>query len=299
MNENKINYLDPNAVARLGSLSLAARTVVEGFISGLHQSPFKGFSLEFSQHRQYSPGDELRHIDWKVYARSDRYVVRQYEEETNMRCYIVIDASASMGFKYAAGLTKISYACYLAASLAYLMLKQQDSVGLVTLDRTVQKILPPRSVKGHLNHILEILEHIKTSPTQEISPALNDLGRRIQKRHLIVIISDLLGNQDDMLKAIKYFHFHKHEVIVLQVMDPAERSMPFKGPVMFEGMEDEDIFQTEPEAIKHDYRRLLEDFLNTYHRGFRQADIDYCLMETSQPFDRALGNYLTKRQMIR
>lgn len=299
MQKEKINYLDPSAVARLGNLSLAARTVVEGFIAGLHKSPFKGFSLEFAQHRQYTPGDALKNIDWKVYGRSDRYVVRQYEEETNMRCFIVVDTSSSMGFKHSAGISKLSYACYLAASLAYLMLRQQDSVGLVTLDNGVGSFIPPRSVKAHLTHLLDILEHITVHQSQKIDSALTELGKRISKRHLIVILSDLLGDPEKILNAVRYFQFHKHEVIVFQLLDPAERILPYNGPVIFEGMEDNELFQTEPETIQHDYTRLMDAFLKNYYWGFRKSGIDYCLMDTSQPFDIALGSYLTKRRMIR
>ncbi|MFH1379045.1 MAG: DUF58 domain-containing protein [bacterium] len=294
-----INYLDPSAIARLGNLSLAARTVVEGFISGLHQSSFKGFSLEFTQHRQYSPGDALKNIDWKVYGRSDRYVVKQYEEETNMRCFIVLDTSSSMGFKHGGKISKLAYASYRSASLAYLMLKQQDSVGLVTIDTHVRTIIPPRSIQAHLNNLLEVLEHVSVHQSETIQLSLTELGKRLNKRHVIVIISDLLGDAEELLKAIRYFHFRKHEVIVLQLLDPSERMLPYKGPVVFEGMENNELFNTEPETIKADYAHLMNSFLKQYYWGFRQSGIDYCLMETSQPFDIALGSYLTKRQMIR
>ena len=299
MLDKKINYLDPEAVGRLGRLSIAARTVVEGFISGLHQSPFKGFSLVFAQHRQYVPGDALKHIDWKVYGRSDKYVVRQYEEETNLHCYVVVDVSASMAFKYSGKISKQAYACYIAASLSYLMLRQQDSVGLATISDTVHTMIPPRSAIGHLNNLLRILEECVPHKATDISSSLTDLGKRLRKRHLIVIISDLLGDPQELLKAIKYFQFRKHEVIVFHVLDPAERTLPFTGPVLFESLEDNDTLNTEPETILHDYKRIMRDFISTYQAGFRQVGIDYCLMETSQPFDRALGSYLTKRQIIR
>lgn len=296
MAERQANYLDPAAVARLGSLSLGARTVVEGFITGLHHSPFKGFSLEFAQHRQYTPGDALKHLDWKVYARNDHYVVRQYEEETNMRCYLAVDTSSSMTFRHAGAMSKLDYASYLAASLAYLMLHQQDSVGLVLMDDTIRRMIPPRSAKGHINHLLEALENKESHRSHILYKALNDLGKRIQKRHLLIIISDLLEDPGELIKAIRYFQYHKHEVIVMQILDPSEQDLPFKGPVLFKGLEDDDHFQTEPETIGHDYRKLMNAMLKQYEREFRQSGIDYCLMNTAQPFDVALGSYLTKRQ---
>ena len=299
MADKRINYLDPEAIARLGNLSLAARTVVEGFISGLHQSPFKGFSIEFAQHRQYTPGDELKHIDWKVYGRSDRYVVRQYEEETNMRCYLVLDTSASMEFKYSGKISKIAYASFLIASLAYLMLRQQDSVGLVTLDNVIQTMIPARSMKAHLNNLLDVLDHIKTTPSPDIGKSLTELGKRLRKRHLLVIVSDLFGDPQAILRAIRYFHYRKHEVIVFHLLDPAERTLPFRGSVLFNGLEDNELIHTEPETIQRTYKQLMDNFVSTYYWGFRQSGIDYCLMETSQPFDKALSSYLTKLQMVR
>ncbi|MEE2618973.1 MAG: DUF58 domain-containing protein, partial [Candidatus Poribacteria bacterium] len=224
MAKTSYNYLDPVALSRLGNMELVARLVVEGFITGLHKSPYQGFSIEFSEHRQYMPGDEVKHIDWKVYGKSDRYYVKKFEEETNLRAYIVLDASGSMNYKFSdQRLTKFQYGCYLAASLAYLMLKQRDSVSLTIFDQEIRNYIPPRSRASHLRAIISALEEAEPSGDTGISEILHSLAKRIIRRGLVILISDLLDQPTEILTALKHFRHRKHEIIVLHLIDEAER----------------------------------------------------------------------------
>ncbi|MQY53508.1 MAG: DUF58 domain-containing protein [Firmicutes bacterium] len=277
---------------------LKARFVVEGFIAGLHQSPYRGFSLEFAQHREYSPGDETRHIDWKVYGRKDKYFVKQYQEETNLKGYILLDRSASMGYK-SKEITKLQYGSYLAASLAFLMLKQQDSVGLVTFDERIKKYIPPRQSKGHLSLILEELEKLVPSSQTGINRSLQELGQYTKRRGLIILISDLLDEQEKVLNALKYFRFKKHEVIVFHLLDPAEMELPFTNVLWLEDMENGKRVLTHPQIIREKYKSVVKEFVETYKLSCLRSDIDYCLMDTKTPLDFALGTYLARRKMLR
>ncbi|GAI18657.1 unnamed protein product, partial [marine sediment metagenome] len=273
---------------KLSTMLLKARFVVEGFIAGLHQSPYRGFSLEFAQHREYSPGDETRHIDWKVYGRKDKYFVKQYQEETNLKGYILLDRSASMGYK-SKEITKLQYGSYLAASLAFLMLKQQDSVGLVTFDERIKKYIPPRQSKGHLSLILEELEKLVPSSQTGINRSLQELGQYTKRRGLIILISDLLDEQEKVLNALKYFRFKKHEVIVFHLLDPAEMELPFTNVLWLEDMENGKRVLTHPQIIREKYKSVVKEFVETYKLSCLRSDIDYCLMDTKTPLDFALG----------
>jgi len=294
----KKGYIDPLIVAKLSTMLLKARFVVEGFIAGLHQSPYKGFSLEFAQHREYSPGDETRHIDWKVYGRKDKYFVKQYQEETNLKGYILLDRSASMGYK-SKGITKLQYGSYLAASLAFLMLRQQDSVGLATFDERIKKYIPPRQSKGHLSLILKELENLVPSSQTGINRSLRELGQYTKRRGLIILISDLLDEQEKVLNALKYFRFKKHEVIVFHLLDPAELELPFTNVLWLEDMENKKRVLTHPEIIREKYKNVIKEFVETYKLSCLRSDIDYCLMDTKTPLDFALGAYLARRKMLR
>jgi len=296
--EPKKGYIDPLIVAKLSTMLLKARFVVEGFIAGLHQSPYKGFSLEFAQHREYSPGDETRHIDWKVYGRKDKYFVKQYQEETNLKGYILLDRSASMGYR-SKGITKLQYGSYLAASLAFLMLRQQDSVGLATFDERIKKYIPPRQSKGHLSLILKELEKLVPSSQTGINRSLRELGQYTKRRGLIILISDLLDEQEKVLNALKYFRFKKHEVIVFHLLDPAELELPFTNVLWLEDMENKKRVLTHPEIIREKYKNVIKGFVETYKLSCLRSDIDYCLMDTKTPLDFALGAYLARRKMLR
>ena len=295
---SSFSYIDPLVVAKLSTMLLRARFVVEGFIAGLHQSPYKGFSLEFAQHREYSPGDETRHVDWKVYGRKDKYFVKQYQEETNLKGYVLLDRSASMGYK-SEGISKLQYGSFLGASLAYLMLRQQDSVGLATFDERIKKYIPPRQSMAHLSLILEELENLVPSSRTGINQSLRELGQYTKRRGLIILISDLLDEQEEVIKALKYFRFKKHEVIVFHLLDQAELEFPFSSVLWLEDMEDGKRVLTHPEIIREKYKRLVKEFTETYKLNCLRSDIDYCLINTRTPLDLALGTYLARRKMLR
>ena len=288
-------YLDPVALSRLGGMELVARLVVEGFITGLHKSPYQGFSVEFAEHRQYMPGDDIRYIDWKVFGKSDRYYVKKFEEETNLRAYILLDASGSMGYT-SNGLSKLDYSCYLAASLTYLMLKQRDSVGLVVFDTQMRRYIPPRGEPTHLNAITSVLEDTEPGEETNISKTFHELAQQIIRRGLIIIISDLLDFPQDVLAALKHFRHRKHEVIVFHVLDKAELTFPFDGPTVFRDMENQRLLPTQPEALKTEYLQQIDAFIRDYKRGCGAEKIDYVQIDTSVPFDYVLFSYLSRRR---
>lgn len=287
-------YYDPKALARIGNLEIVAKLVVEGFVSGLHRSPFKGASVEFAEHRQYTAGDEIRHIDWRVYARSDRFYIKQFEEETNLRAYILVDASGSMAYS-SEELGKFEYACFLASSLSYLMLQQQDSVGLVLFDREVKSYIAPRATPTHFRTIVSTLEETEPGGETALSVILHDLAERIKRRGLIILISDLFDDIRKLLGGLQHFRHKKHEVIVMQVMDPHERTFPFRNWTMFEGLEGARRILTDPQMVRQQYLEELEKFVTELRRGCHQRRIDLCELDTSTPYDVALARYLARR----
>ncbi len=289
--------LSPETLSRLANLEIRARLVVEGFVTGLHKSPYHGFSVEFAEHRQYMPGDELKNIDWKVLAKTDRYYVKQYEEETNLKSYILLDASNSM--KYGSrNVTKIQYATYLAASLAFLMLKQRDAVGLAVFADVILDYVPPRSVQSYLIHILKVLENLKPQGTTNISPVFHELAERLKRRGLVIIISDLFDDPEKVVSGLKHFRYKNHEVLVFHVLDPMEYSFAFEKEAVFYDMEtDEEVF-TLPWHIRGDYRIQLQDLLKYYKRICSENSIDYILLNTETELDKALSDYLLKRKRL-
>jgi uncharacterized protein (DUF58 family) len=290
-------YLQPETVSKLANMTLIARLVVEGFITGLHRSPYHGFSVEFAEHRQYMPGDEIRHVDWKVYAKTDRFYVKEFEEETNLKAYLLMDASASMGYS-SHGITKLQYATYLAAALSYLMLRQRDSVGLVTFDQKVRKYLPPRSVNSYLSVLLQELQKVKTRAQTNVANTFHQLAERISRRGLIIIFSDLFDDPHQVLSGLKHFRHKKHEVIVFHILDPFERFFDFKQDAVFQDLETGEKLATQPWHIRGEYRSLMNGFIETYKKQCRENRIDYVLMDTSENFERALLQYLIKRKRI-
>ena len=290
-------YLKPEIVSQLSSLDLVARLVVEGFMTGLHRSPYHGFSVEFSEYRPYMPGDALRHVDWKVVGRTDRYYVKQFEEETNLKSYLLLDCSNSMGYG-SGSLTKLQYATYLSAALTYLLLKQRDAVGLAVYDEKIRKLLPARSVFSHLSIILREMDRQPSQNQTNLSQTFHQLAERIKRRSLIMVFSDLLDDPDDVLNALKHFRHQKHEVIVFHVLDPMEIHFEFKKDAQFIDLESGDKIQTQPWHIRQDYQKQVEDFMTHYKRECREHRIDYIPIETSQPFDTALFHYLAKRKRI-
>jgi uncharacterized protein (DUF58 family) len=290
----ELRYLDPAVIARLGSMELRAKTIVEGFISGLHRSPFKGFSVEFAEYRQYLPGDDLSTIDWKVYARSDRYYVKKYEEDTNLDCHILLDTSASMS--YASGaVSKIAYASFLAAALAYLMNRQRDAVGFVAFDTHIVDRLPASARPGHLKAVLLALSRLQTGTRTDVSKPLHQLAEALARRSMSVVISDLLDDPEAVIQGLKHLRFRGTDVIVFHVLDRAELTFPFEQPARFKDMEDDIEVMASPAAVRKEYLRRLDDMLQLYERELRGAAIDYVRLDTTTPLDTALLAYLSTR----
>jgi uncharacterized protein (DUF58 family) len=291
-----LRFLDPKVLAKIRSLELKAKYVVEGFMSGLHRSPYKGFSVEFAEYRQYMPGDEIRYIDWRVFGRSDKFFIKEFEEETNLRCYLTIDISESMGYKSKkSALTKLEYASYLAASLAYFMTQQRDGAGLVTLDNDIRDFMPASMKTGHLHSVLVTLERIKLGGASNMAPVLHNLAEMYVKRGLVCLISDLLDDVDGIVKALKHFRFRGHEVIIFHILDYDELEFPFTGLTKFEEMETKNELITLPDALRQSYLKQLNSFISKYKEECLTLDIDYVLLNTSKPLDFALMQYLAKR----
>jgi uncharacterized protein (DUF58 family) len=291
----RTRYLDPAVIARLGSLDLKARAIVEGFLSGLHRSPFKGFSVEFAEYRQYFPGDDLSTLDWKVYAKTDRHFVKKYEEETNLDCHILLDVSASMGYA-SRGLTKLEYGSYLAAALSYLMNRQRDAVGLIAFDDRIRHMLPASARPGHLTSILVTLERLELGAQTDVAKPLRDLAEAIHKRGLVVLISDLLDDIDRVINGLKHFRYRGTEVIVFHVLDPAELAFPFEKAARFRDMETKDEVLAVPGDVRKQYLEAVNELIDRYKRELRAAGIDYTLLDTSVPLENGLMSYLFTRK---
>jgi uncharacterized protein (DUF58 family) len=291
-------YFVPERFAKFANLQLLARSVVEGFLSGLHRSPYKGFSVEFAEYREYTAGDDLRHFDWKVWARSDKRYIRQYEEETNLTCHVLLDGSGSMG--YGSGvLTKFEYGRYLAAALTYLMVLQRDRVGLTVFDSGIRRRVQPRSSPAHMRHVMDVLESLEAGGRTGIAPALHASAEGLKRRGLVVVISDLIDDPEEVLGALRHFRHDRHEVIVFNLADPAELELPFGGLVEFEDMETGERLHVEPAAVREEYKRRVREFHETYGRECGGAKIDYELVTTALPFEYMLAAYLAKRAAMK
>ena len=294
-------YLDPETASRLGRLDLVARLVVEGFITGLHRSPYHGFSVEFSEHRPYMPGDALRDLDWKALAKTDRMYVKRYEEETNLKAYLMVDVSGSMAFADDDRMTKFRYASCLAAALSYLMLRQRDAVGLVLFRDGLVSFVPPRSVSSHLSVLLRELTAATPEAETSMSPAFHDLAERLSRRGLVVILSDFLDDADDVLSGLRHFRHRGHEVLALQILDPRERDLDFRrSDTRFIDLENTDgaSITTQPWHIQEAYRERMEALLARYRHGCAEAGVDYVLLDTQTPFETALSRYLVRRRRL-
>jgi uncharacterized protein (DUF58 family) len=292
------DFLTPSDLQRISNLQVFARQVVEGFTTGMHRSPHKGFSVEFKQHRQYVPGDEIRHIDWRVFARSDRYYIREYEEETNLRATIILDRSGSMD--YGGGqpgqVSKFEYATKLAACLSYLMLQQSDGVGLVTFDTEIRRYIPPRSRVSHLRMILNELESGKPGGETELGKVFHDLVPKLHRRGLLVIISDCFGEVSNFLKALAHFRHARHEILVFQIWHPDELAFQFKGWTQFECMERTGVKHLlDPAILRQAYLANLEKFRSDLTRGCRRHKVDLVPFTTDEPYAKALAAYLSRR----
>lgn len=317
-------YLNPSVISKLSTLELKAKFVVEGFIAGLHKSPFHGFSVEFAEHRQYMPGDDLKYLDWKVLGRTDRYYIKQFEEETNLKSYIILDASKSMSFKSSDPaysilspfkrifrkkedlkipenkevISKLEYATYLAASLSVLMNFQKDAVGLVVYDEDVKTYIPPKATSQNLKLILTHLTNLQGSGETNTAASLNSIAERIKRRGLVIIFSDLFDDQQKVINSLKHFRYKRNEVIVFQILDPIEMSFAIDSPTIFKDMETNKEMLSQPLSIIQSYKEAVKKFIDTYKTACRANNIDFTLLSTETPFDSALLQYLNKRKRL-
>jgi uncharacterized protein (DUF58 family) len=283
-------FLQPDVVSKLRNMEIRARMVVEGFIQGLHRSPYHGFSVEFAEYRQYIPGDEPRFVDWKLFGKTDRYYVKVFEEETNLKSMILLDKSSSMGFQ-GGGITKLRWGSLLAAALSFLMIKQQDASGLVVFDDAIRAFLPARSVRGQLHRVLKELEVVQPSERTKIGDALHHMAERLRRRGLVILVSDLFDDPDAVLNGLKHFRHRQHEVLVFHVLDDLERTFDYNEEARFVDMETSQEIRSQPWFVRGEYQQRVEDLA----RRCREQHIDYVPMTTSTPFDLALMAYLNKR----
>jgi uncharacterized protein (DUF58 family) len=290
-------FLHPEAIKRISRLELRARHIVEGFLSGMHKSPYFGQSIEFLQHREYVAGDDLRHVDWKVWARQDRLYVKQYEEETNLRCTLLVDLSRSMS--YGRGpLNKAEYACTLACCLAYLVLRQQDGVGLMVFDERIRATVPVRAQHNHLYALIDALSVEEPREKSDLGRVLRQVAEAIPRRGLVVLVSDLLADRDGLFRGLKLLRQRGHDVLVFHVLDDDELDFPFSGPTRFEGLELPLFINCNPRALREGYLAALQEFLDTVRRECARHSCDYALVRTSHPLDAALATFLTKRLAV-
>ncbi|MDT8427142.1 MAG: DUF58 domain-containing protein [Pseudomonadales bacterium] len=288
------NFIDPAVLNGLDNLELKARVVVEGFIAGLHKSPHRGFSVEFNDYRHYYRGDDMRHVDWKLYARSDKLYVKQYEDETNVRCYIVLDASASMSYA-SATVSKLEYARILASALAYFIMRQRDAVGLITFDEKVRDYIPALCRQPHLIRILRVLSGLEASRRTDTNRPLLDLAANLNKKSLVVLISDLLEDEESTIKTLQQLRAMGNEVILFHVLDDAELLFPFTESSEFIDVETNESWITSPAAIRKNYLENLQRYLDNCKQKCQRNGVDYCLLNTSQPLDVALNSYIARR----
>ena len=289
-------YLKPEVIRQVSRLDLRAKFIVEGFIAGLHASPFHGFSVEFSEHRKYTAGDNIADVDWNVYAKTDRFYIKKFQAETNLTGYLVMDLSGSMGYTYRQELTKFEYSISLAAALGYLMIHQQDPVGLIAFDQKVSQSLTPGSKRSQLGNILSLLARLKPEGTTEIEASLHQVAGMLRHRSLVMIFSDLLGDPESILRALHRLRFSGHDLIIFHILDEAEAQFPFEGMLRLEDNETHEIIEVDAEAIKADYLEEVARFRATYRTDCVRARIDYVPLHTGMPFDKALMSYLLTRQ---
>lgn len=289
-------YLKPEVIRQISRLDLRAQFVVKGFLQGLHASPFHGFSVEFSEHRRYTHGDDPKDIDWLVYAKTDKYYVKKFEAETNITGYLVMDLSQSMGYTYRQELNKFDYAICLAAALCYLMVHQQDPVGLITFDQKIRNSLPPKSKRAHLGNVLSMLANLKPTGQTDIANSLIQIAAMLKNRSLVMIFSDLLADPDPIIQALHRLRHGGHDVILFHILDEAEVRFPFDGMIEFEEPETNERLQVDASNYRKDYFAELEEFRERYRKDCFQTGVDYVALDTSMQFDKALMEYLISRR---
>lgn len=294
--ESNRRFLEPETLAKLAGLELRARSIVEGYVSGVHKSPFHGFSIEFAEHREYSPGDDLRFVDWKVFGKTDKVYLKQFETETNLVSYLALDTSESMRYQSsAAALSKLEYAKCIAAALAYLILQQQDSVGVATFDNQLRTLIRASSNSSHLKQILHVMEESVPERKTSTGAILHDLAERLKKRGVIVILSDLFDDVAATLAGLKHLRHRRHEVIVFHILDPAEIDFPFDRVTLFKGLEQLPEVLADPRALRKAYLQEFRRFVRSLETGCRAQRIDYVQIRTDRPLDLALSSYLASR----
>jgi len=296
--QNIQQYLQPDFVSTLKNLDFVARMIVEGFLVGLHKSPYHGFSVEFSEHRAYMQGDNLKDVDWKVFGKTEKYFIKQYEEETNLRSYIFLDTSNSMVYNSGENISKLDYSVTLAAALSYLMIHQQDAVGLTLYSEKIQKFLPPKSSRAYLQEILKNLAVVQASEKTNTAASLSEGAEKLKRKGLVVIISDFFDEINSVLKALKHFSYKKNEVIVFQILDPMEKTFSFGKDAIFKDLETGDELTTQPYQIQKAYREAMKEFTGRIKAECLNSNIDYNLIETSDPYDKALFRYIQKRSKL-
>ncbi|MFH1368795.1 MAG: DUF58 domain-containing protein [Elusimicrobiota bacterium] len=284
--------LDSLDLNKLSKLRLNVRHVVEGLLSGLHSSPYKGQSLEFAQHREYSPGDEIRHVDWKVFGRSDRFFIKQYQDETNLRAYILLDSSGSMKYSSKGQPSKLNYAAHIAGAIAYLLLKQEDAVSLGAFDDSLRFYLPPNHQTSHLQEIFRKLEGVEAGGETGIGKVLKGFGRHIRRRGLIILVSDLLAEPRKVIETLKYFRCRHHEILVIQVLDPEEVKFRFSGENTFVQLEGNAEISADSDTVRDEYRQLMKNFIDEYKHSFRRSRIEYAMATTDMPLEKTIYNAL-------
>jgi uncharacterized protein (DUF58 family) len=290
-------FIDPQTLTRIASLELIARTVVEGFISGLHRSPHLGFSVNFAEYRSYRPGDDIRKIDWKVYGRTDRFFVKEYEGETNTGIHLILDCSRSMTYS-SRGVTKLEYGQFLAASLGYFAFKQRDAVGFISYDDDIVDYIPARGSIGHLNTVLHAIERARAGEKTDFVNSLVKVSDRIRRRGIVVVISDLYEEPQKVMSGLRHLAFRGNDVIVFQILDPNELRFDFPDAAQFVDMETRSEMHVIPDYIRQEYRKILQNQIAQYEKECRKDRMDFMLIDTSQPLDSALFGYLTRRQQL-
>jgi len=294
-------YLDAKSIERISRLDVRARAVVEGFLTGQHRSPYNGFAIEFAGHREYVPGDELKHVDWRVWSKTDRLYIKEYEEETNLKCHILLDCSKSMryGEKSSPPWSKFDYAATAAASLAFLLQQQHDAVGLVTFDTKVRSHLPPSSHPGQLRRLLHQLEQTRPDERTDVSGLFLELASPLKTRGIVVLISDLFLDLGTLKESLQNFRLRKHDVVVFHVMHDDELQFPFEDNTQFRGMEVDRELQTDPKSLRRSYLEIVEKYLADVRKMCGGLGVDHVLLNTVEPLDAALASYLTLRQKVK
>lgn len=295
MNRKKLHYLEPDVVARIKDLNMVSRLIVEGFISGLHKSPFHGYSVEFAQHRQYAPGDDLKYLDWKLYGKTQKWYIKQYEEETNLKTYMILDTSASMGFTGQSKLDKLTYCKYFISALNFLLIKQRDSIGMVLVDEKINQFISAKSTLPHFKIITDLLKQTKPHKTGHLAGNIHGIAEKIKRRGLVILFSDLLDNEKEIMEAVRHLRYKKHEVILFQVLTPDELDFPYENEIEFIDMENNLHLRVNASQMKESYHRQLKSLLEYYKKECRTAGIDYQLINTAMPYGQAILNYLALR----